>query len=63
MNSVLQPWQLLVAILAGWVKAHGIEPAPTRRRQTTWRTFIRAHWAVLAAIDFTTVESGLGAGW
>ena len=38
------------------LKAHGIEPAPERRRQTTWKTFLKAHWDVLAAIDFTTVE-------
>ena len=24
--------------------------------QTTWKTFLRAHWDCLAAIDFTTVE-------
>jgi putative transposase len=38
------------------LKAHGIEPAPDRRRQTTWKTFLKAHWDVLVAIDFTTVE-------
>jgi putative transposase len=38
------------------LKAHGIEPAPDRKRQTSWRTFLRAHWDVLAAIDFTTIE-------
>ena len=38
------------------LKAHGIEPAPNRGRQTTWRTFLKAHWDVLAAIDFTTIE-------
>lgn len=38
------------------LKAHGIEPARERRRQTTWKTFLKAHWDVLAAIDFTTVE-------
>lgn len=38
------------------LKAHGIEPAPDRKRQTTWKTFINSHWDVLAAIDFTTVE-------
>jgi len=38
------------------LKAHGMEPAPQRKRQTTWKTFIKAHWEVLAAIDFTTVE-------
>jgi hypothetical protein len=35
---------------------HGIEPAPERKRQTTWKDFIQAHWDVLAAIDFTTNE-------
>ena len=38
------------------LKEHGIEPAPDRNRQTSWKTFIRSHWDVLAAIDFTTVE-------
>jgi transposase InsO family protein len=38
------------------LKEHGIEPAPDRKRQTTWKTFLKAHWEVLAAIDFTTVE-------
>ena len=38
------------------LKEHGIEPAPKRRRKTTWATFLKAHWNQLAAIDFTTVE-------
>jgi transposase InsO family protein len=38
------------------LKKHGIEPAPERKRQTTWRTFLRAHWDCLGAIDFTTTE-------
>jgi transposase InsO family protein len=38
------------------LKGHGIEPAPTRIRTTTWSTFLKAHWDQLAAIDFTTVE-------
>ena len=38
------------------LKEHGIEPAPDRKRQTTWRTFLKAHWDCLAAIDFTTIE-------
>jgi transposase InsO family protein len=38
------------------LKARGIEPAPERKRQTTWKTFLKAHWDVLGAIDFTTVE-------
>ena len=38
------------------LKAHGIEPAPDRRRETTWKTFLKAHWDVLASVDFTTIE-------
>ena len=38
------------------LKHQGIEPAPDRKHQTTWTTFLKAHWDVLAAIDFTTVE-------
>lgn len=38
------------------LKGHGIEPAPERKRQTTWKTFLKAHWDVLASVDFTTVE-------
>lgn len=34
----------------------GIQPAPERKRQTSWATFLRAHWDVVASIDFTTVE-------
>ena len=38
------------------LKEHGLEPAGDRKRQTTWKTFIKSHWDVLAAIDFTTIE-------
>jgi transposase InsO family protein len=38
------------------LRAHGIEPAPQRRRTSTWKAFLKAHWDVLAAIDFTTIE-------
>ncbi len=38
------------------LKAHGIEPARERKRQSTWKTFLKAHWDVLGAIDFTTIE-------
>ena len=38
------------------LKGHGIEPVDDRKRQTSWSTFIKSHWDVLAAIDFTAVE-------
>ncbi|TWT54783.1 Integrase core domain protein [Rubripirellula amarantea] len=38
------------------LKAHGIEPVPTRRRTGSWEIFLKSHWDVIAATDFTTVE-------
>jgi len=42
--------------IATILKQHGIEPAPERQKRTTWQEFLKAHWAVLAAADFFTVE-------
>ena len=38
------------------LKAHGIEPAPDRKRTGSGATFMKSHWDVMASIDFTTVE-------
>jgi len=38
------------------LRRHGIAPAPGRSRTTTWKQFIQSHMAVLAGIDFFTVE-------
>ncbi len=38
------------------LRRFGIAPAPKRSLSTTWRQFIAAHMAVLAGIDFFTVE-------
>jgi putative transposase len=38
------------------LREHGIEPVPQRKRQSTWKQFLEAHWDVLGAIDFTTIE-------
>jgi putative transposase len=40
--------------IASILKAEGIPPS--RERQTTWRTFLRAHWPALVAADFFTTE-------
>jgi len=42
----------VAAILAD----HGIEPSPERRRKTSWKAFLKAHWELIAAMDFFTVE-------
>ena len=38
------------------LKRHGIELAPEREKPTSWRAFLKAHWDVMAARDFFTVE-------
>ncbi len=42
--------------VANILKRHGVDPAPERGKQTSWRTFLKAHWDVLAATDFFTIE-------
>src|SRR5690606_213352 len=34
------------------LKGHGIEPAPKRKCTGSWETFLKAHWDVLASVDF-----------
>jgi putative transposase len=34
----------------------GLDPAPTRGKRISWRTFLRSHFGVLAAMDFFAVE-------
>src|SRR5262249_23510027 len=40
--------------VANVLKDHGIPPAPGR--PSSWRTFLRAHWGVIAGADFFTTE-------
>jgi len=42
--------------VANVLKRNGIEPSPERSKRTTWSAFLKAHWKVLAASDFLTVE-------
>jgi hypothetical protein len=39
-----------------------IEPSPERSNHTKWSTFLKAHWNVLSASDFFTVEVWTGRG-
>ena len=60
-------WPISVAksaagTIANVLKRNGIEPSPERSRRTTWSTFLKAHWKVLAASDFLTVEVWTGRG-
>ena len=38
------------------LKAAGLDPAPDRGKRTTWKTFLKAHAAAIAATDFFTTE-------
>lgn len=38
------------------LRRHDIPPAPKRKRNTSWKDFIRAHMAVMVGTDFFTVE-------
>ena len=42
--------------VANILKKHGIDPAPERSRQTTWKDFLTQHWELMVAADFFTVE-------
>ena len=42
--------------VANVLKEHGIEPAPERGKRQSWSTFLKAHWGMIAASDFLTVE-------
>jgi len=42
--------------IAKMLKQAGVDPAPERQKQTTWREFLRSHLAVMAAADFFSVE-------
>ena len=48
--------------IANVLKRNGIEPSPERSKRTRWSTFLKAHWKVLAASDFLTVEVWTGGG-
>ena len=42
--------------IADILKRRGIEPAPDRKRKTTWKEFLSRHWELIVAADFFTVE-------
>ena len=42
--------------IANILALNGIDPAPLRGKRTPWATFLKAHWKILIASDFFTVE-------
>jgi hypothetical protein len=45
--------------VANILKAHGVDPAPERRRQLPWRVFLMAHWDALRGVDLSTIFAGV----
>ena len=43
--------------VANILKEYGLEPAPERKRKTTWKEFLSQHREVIVAADFFTVEA------
>lgn len=48
--------KLARSTIADILRRHGIEPAPRRRQETTWKDFLAHHWELIVAADFFTVE-------
>lgn len=48
--------KLARSTIADILERHGIEPAPERRRGTTWKEFLTYHWELIVAADFFTIE-------
>jgi putative transposase len=42
--------------VANILERNGLEPAPERKRKTTWKAFLKQHWESIVAADFFTVE-------
>lgn len=42
--------------MANVLRNSGIEPAPERGKRMTWSTFLEAHWKILGASEFFSVE-------
>ena len=55
-------YTVVASTVANILKRHGIVPAPERGKQTSWRTFLKAHWDVIAATDFFTIEVWTSSG-
>ena len=48
--------ELARSTIAAILERHGMEPAPERSRNTTWKEFLSRHWEMIVATDFFTVE-------
>jgi putative transposase len=49
-------YQVARGTIVNILQEHGIDPAPLRGKRTKWSTFLKAHWKMMIASDFFTVE-------
>src|SRR5215831_7282344 len=54
--------KLARSTIAAILERHGMEPAPERKRKTTWKEFLTRHWELIVAADFFTVVVGTRQG-
>lgn len=48
-------YDICSSTVANILKQHGIEPVPTRKRTTSWSTFLKAHWDVFEGLDLDAI--------
>jgi len=48
-------YDICSSTVANILKQHGIEPAPTRKRTTSWSTFLKAHWDVFEGLELGAI--------
>lgn len=48
-------YSICSSTVANILKQHGIEPAPSRQRTTSWSTFLKAHWDTFEGIDLVAI--------
>src|ERR1051325_11881643 len=48
--------QVARGTIANILERNGLEPAPERKRKTTWKEFLQRHWGSIVAADFFIVE-------
>ena len=50
-------YEIARSTIAAILQRHGMEPAPERRRKTTWKEFLTQHWDLIVAADFQPRQS------
>jgi hypothetical protein len=49
-------YSICSSTVANILKQHGVDPAPSRQRRTSWSAFFKAHWDVFEGIDLHDIR-------